>query len=174
MVYPYSFVMVRRFRRYHRRSSGYSVEHTIVRPPIAGSLWVDVPASDETETASQQFSVPIIPPTQTEGRRKVKHLTLSFSSNFTGPLVYAIVFVPQGYEPQALHIPSPQYALNMYDANQYVMSSGILDFEAGPMRIRSSISRNLDSGDTIYLMLAKVSDNVPNMFCEITYAIKYD
>lgn len=173
MVYALSFVMVKRYRRYHRRSGGYSVEHTLVRTP-ASDAWVSVPAEDETETASNQYSVSIIPPTSTEGKRKVKHLTLSFSATSNDFAVYAIVYVPQGYEPQPLHIPNTGYALDMYDANQYVLSCGVLDFTGGPLRIRSRISRNLDSGDSIYLVLAYVYNAAPTIYTEITYAIKYD
>lgn len=174
MVYAFSFVMVRRFRRYHKRSGGYSVEHTIVRPPAETSGWTVVPAGDDTEWGSEQYSVSVIPPTSVEGKRKVKHLTLSFTSNNDSHILYAIVFVPQGYDPQPIHIPNVGYALDLYDANQYVMSSGLLDFSGGPLRVRSSISRNLDSGDSIYLILVNLGTTPPNMFCEITYAIKYD
>ena len=34
------------------------------------------------------------------------------------------------------------------------MSSGVLDFSGGPLRIRSKLSRNLNSGDRIALALA--------------------
>ena len=44
--------------------------------------------------------------------------------------------------------------ITLYEPNQFVMSSGVLDFSGGPLRIRSKLSRNLNSGDRIALALA--------------------
>jgi len=41
----------------------------------------------------------------------------------------------------------------MYEPNQYVMNCGVVDPNAGPTRFSSRISRNLNSGDRLYLVL---------------------
>ena len=41
----------------------------------------------------------------------------------------------------------------MYEPNQYVMNCGIVDPTAGPIRFSSPISRNLNNGDAIVLLV---------------------
>ena len=41
----------------------------------------------------------------------------------------------------------------MYEPNQFVMNCGIVDPTAGPIRFGSPISRNLNDGDAIYLIV---------------------
>ena len=40
---------------------------------------------------------------------------------------------------------------SMYEPNQFVMNCGVIDPTAGPIRIYSPISRNLNDGDKISL-----------------------
>ena len=166
-------------RRYFRRRSGnrdkYSIEQTnIVSTPC--NTWPQFNPSDASLQASRQFTIPIVPPVETQGMRKVKHLTLTIanfaSTSDSAPLFYAIVYVPQGYEPQPISYPADGYAVNNYSANQFVMSSGVIDFTGGPTRIRSRLSRNLNSGDSIYLILATYP-SAPNMTytAQVQYAI---
>ena len=42
---------------------------------------------------------------------------------------------------------------SFYEPNQFVMAAGCNDPEAGPIRVRSPISRNLNSGDSIWLVV---------------------
>jgi len=48
----------------------------------------------------------------------------------------------------------------MYEPNQYVMNSGLVDPNAGPVRFSSRISRNLNSGDRIYLVVGATTGNI--------------
>jgi len=166
-------------RRYYRRRSAnrdkYSIEQTNI-VTSASESWPPVAAPDATIQASKQFAIPIIPPVDAQGMRKVKHLTVSIANIAEGadsqPVFYAIVFVPQGYEPQPISYPAAGYAVNNYPANQFVMSSGVLDFTGGPCRIRSPLSRNLNSGDRIYLILAVNSSAPSNDYtAQVQYAI---
>ena len=170
-------------RRYFRRRSAnrdkYSIEQTNI-VTSATNAWppVEVPVEDTTRQNSKQFAIPIVNPLDTQGMRKVKHLTVSIANAGAGAestsLFYAIVFVPQGYEPQPISYPAAGYAVNNYEANQFVMSSGVLDFSAGPCRIRSPLSRNLNSGDRIYLILAvssAASSDKTAFSAQVQYAI---
>ena len=164
-------------RKYHKRSSGsrdkYSVEHTLIRSPNSAE-WGDVPATPST-VASKQWYIPIIPPTDLQGMRKVKHLTVSFSNVSEGeqlPIVYALVYVPQGYSAQPIRMPPLGGAISMYEANQFIMSTGVLDFSGGPLRIRTRLSRNLNSGDQIVLLLSTANSGIASYYTvEVTYAI---
>ena len=121
--------MVRRYYRRTPRSNNrdkYSVENTVCLTPSSES-WTTVPATDST-LASRQFSIAIVPATDLQGMRKVKHLTLSFSSASDTRLCYVLVYVPEGYDPNPIRVPNLGYATSLYEPNQYVMSSGTLDF----------------------------------------------
>ena len=164
-------------RKYYKRPINrdkYSIEQTnIISPPI--NEWPSVTSEDPTHQASSQYAIPIVPPIEEQGMRKVKHLTISMSNNTAGdtlPFFYSIVYVPQGYDPQPIVVPASGYAVGNYQANQFVMSSGVVDFSAGPTRIRSRLSRNLNSGDAIYLILATTNaSNTGYIVSQVQYAI---
>ena len=165
--------MVRRYYRRTPRSNNrdkYSVEQTLISAP-AYNAWTEVPATDSTKL-TRQFSISVIPPTSEQGMRKVKHFTLSFSNaNMNGaPLVYALVYVPEGYDPNPINVPIDGNAISMYEPNQFVISQGIIDTDAGPQRIRSPLSRNLNSGDSIYLIIAATS-SAGTPIISVKYAI---
>ena len=169
-------------RRYYRRrivnKDKYSIEQTAIRTAPINS-WTTVAAIPPNIAQSKQFKIPILAPTDMQGMRKVKHLTFTISNSEwpnteAEAILYALVYVPQGYSPQDINFPAPNSAVQLYDANQYVMSSGALDFSGGPLRIRTPLSRNLNSGDSIYLILASpyYQTEKDNIFTiEVKYAI---
>lgn len=162
-------------RRYYKRHNKdkYSVEHTSIRTNTT-DLWEEVPAVADS-ALSYQTTHTIVESTDLQGMRKVKHLTITASNaglTSTNPLYYVLAYVPQGYDPQKIYMPSPGVALDTYSANQYVMSCGWLDFDGGPLRIRSRLSRNLNSGDSIVLILASYFNNANIYYVlDCTYAI---
>ena len=46
----------------------------------------------------------------------------------------------------------------MYEPNQFVMNCGVVDPSAGPIRMSSPISRNLNDGDKITLLIRPTLD----------------
>lgn len=150
-------------RRYRGSRDKYSVEQTAVRATVSGA----------TTTA-----VTVVPTTTLKGMRKVKHLTVSLSSS-VAPTVFqgvywCLVFVPEGYNPQAMGIPTTENpSVDLYPANQFVMGSGVIDFDAGPQRISTPLSRNLNSGDSIVLLLrrADASEDSAPIWGVVKYAI---
>ena len=145
----------RNYKRPRYNRDKYSVEQTLIStPPV--NTW---PIFEEVGNiqSSRQIAFSMLAPTDIQGMRKVKHFELTFSSSDSvTKFYYALVFVPQGYEPQRINIPFGNYATSAYDANQFVISQGILDFDAGPLRIKSPLSRNLNSGDSVYLLLSTI------------------
>ena len=162
-------------RRYYKRTANkdkYSIEHTIVRTNPT-SEWNEIAGSGSIATSYQVYHN-IVPPTDLEGMRKVKHLTITASnmSSSTNPVYYVLAYVPQGYNPQNINLPIASSNISTYQANQYVLSSGWLDFDGGPLRIRTNLSRNLNSGDSISLVLATYNAAVNNYYVfDVTYAI---
>ena len=107
----------------------------------------------------------IVPQTSVEGMRKVKHTTVTLTARAdTAPIYYALVYVPEGYSANALFSSSA----SLYEPNQFVMQAGVMDASAGPIRIRSPISRNLNSGDSIWLIYGSTQSNM-----EINYFVRY-
>nr|QIR82171.1 capsid protein [unidentified] len=140
-------------RRQYRRSSGqrdkYSVEQTGFSELFPAAV----------TNGLHQAAVQVVAPDSAQGMRKVKHLTVSLTYNNMGnkedvaELFWALVFVPQGYTPNALYSATGSVSGSLYEPNQFVMNAGIVDPSAGPIRFRSPVSRNLNSGDSIYLIV---------------------
>ena len=105
--------------------------------------------SDTPQNNLYQAVTTVVPATNVQGMRKVKHLTLSVGCTGNIGLIYwALVYVPYGYTPNYLTDTG-----EMYEPNQFVMNCGLIDTDAGPQRISSPISRNLNSGDSIALVV---------------------
>ena len=172
--------MSRRYKKpIYRNKDKYSIENRIVQTNTVVN-WDDVDATD-TINSGKQTSFVIIPQTDVQGMRKCKHFTLTFTcAGNTGeflPLYYALVYVPEGYGVNRVNI--PKYAttssVSPYEPNQFVISQGMLDFSGGPLRVRSPLSRNLNSGDSIWLVFAYSNAwGTPNTYginATISYAI---
>ena len=74
-------------------------------------------------------------------------------------LFWALVYVPQGTTAGALNVATAGATpSSMYEPNQFVMNCGVIDPTAGPIRIYSPISRNLNDGDKISLLIRPTLD----------------
>jgi len=114
-----------------------------------------------TTNASGDGGQIVVPSTTLQGMRKVKHLTLSMAApagTANLDVFWALVYVPQGTGVGTLNISGG----DMYEPNQYVMSTGIFDFNGGPLRVHCPLARNLNSGDSIALII-KNSTNVASI-----------
>ena len=122
-------------------------------------------------------SINVVPPTAVRGMRKVKHLNISVSGQTAADapyvgLYWALVYVPEGYTPQAFGVPDAENpSVDLYGANQFVMDAGVIDFDAGPQRIRTPLSRNLNSGDSIVLLLRTTVGSAVGVHGVVKYAI---
>jgi len=125
-------------RRYYSRDK-YSVEQS------AG----EISTGEGTDA-----NIIVVPAADLQGMRKVKHITISMSGSYggstaAGNFYWALVYVPAGTSPNTL----TTTGTNLYEPNQFVMNCGICDTDAGPIRIGSPVSRNLNSGDSIVLVI---------------------
>lgn len=163
--------MPRRYRRRIVNKDKYSVEQTVGKTSLS-SNWTTIEGSDENTQNSVQASYVVVPALDAQGMRKVKHLTCSFTaSNDSAKVIYALVYVPAGYTANPIRFPADDRSTNMYEPNQYVMSVGVLDFSGGPLRIRSPLSRNLNSGDSIQIIFATNDTNSVSLVWSTKYAI---
>ena len=87
-------------------------------------------------------------------------------------LFWALVYVPQGTTAGALNIATAGATPgSMYEPNQFVMNCGVIDPTAGPIRIYSPISRNLNDGDKISLLIRPTLDGAATIvsLCALCY-----
>ena len=122
-------------------------------------------ASVASIAANQTSVVDIVPATTTEGMRKVKHLMQPDAGGGRWqrrcrkqPLLGARV-CPSGDNCRSTqHRNCRGNSSSMYEPNQFVMNCGVIDPTAGPIRIYSPISRNLNDGDKISLLIRPTLD----------------
>ena len=149
-------------KRYYKSSKDkYSVEQSAFTTSV---------------TAGNQVANVIVDPITIQGMRKVKHLTITLAA--TGAtasnidMFWCLVYVPQGTTPNNITVGSSAgTSAPMYEPNQYVMACGVMDFSAGPTRIHCPLSRNLNSGDAIYIILANPGAVTNTIYATIRYAI---
>lgn len=118
--------------------------------------------------AGQQYNVPLIPPTNVLGVRKVKNFTLVIDSSTTCP--FAVVFVPEGTNPNPITVGQGQM-LSFYEPNQNVIIRGISN-SALPSNWFSRLSRNLNPGDSVFLNILNMDQvNQTDFKFTISYSI---
>ena len=137
---------------------------------------VEQSAFTEVITASNQQATLIVPPTATQGMRKVKHLTISVattaSASTSDYFYWALVYVPEGYNPNTLTVASTAGASTpLYEPNQNVLSCGVFDLSSGPNRISTPLARNLNTGDRIILIVANPTPSSITLHGVVRYAI---
>ena len=128
------------------------------------------PYFNVTTGAASNWTTVIDPATVT-GVRKVKNFSIEFSSPSEGIIVWALVYVPAGYTPNALTLTGPQIT-TMYQPTNNVIMAGMYD-PADPgntARRFSSLSRLLKAGDGLALVYSSQVDP-PNFRFVLTYAI---
>ena len=114
----------------------------------------------------------IVPATTLEGTRKVKHLTINLTST-PGNVQFwwALVYVPQATAVGQITIGTTTAGTSMYEPNQFCINCGIIDPDAGPIRIGSPLGRNLNDGDSIILIVKPNSDGAVSIQGTCRYAI---
>ena len=87
-------------------------------------------------------------------------------------LFWALVYVPQGTTAGGTQRRnSRRNSSSMYEPNQFVMNCGVIDpTAAGPIRIYSPISRNLNDGDKISLLIRPTLDGAATI---ISLCVRY-
>lgn len=137
-----------------------------------------------TDGAQQNDSV-LIAPTSIQGTRKCKNFEISlcgspWSSEDQSdiPILWALVYVPQGTNPSPLQVPGPGNASSIYEPNQNVIMSGIWPSNiTANYKVKTRLARNLNSGDSIYLLFRTAFDipdgTTKSIVATLNYAIAY-
>lgn len=155
--------MARYRRKAYYRKRKYNIENRPLtfQSPIAA------------ENGYFQNQIQIVPPTTTEGVRQVARMTVTLTSQMqqgteSAPLFWALVYIPEGATTTGLFPNST----TLFQPSNYVLSSGIADSAAGPIRISSRLKKNLNASDQIYLLTA-ASEPSTNYQGLVRYAIAF-
>lgn len=120
--------------------------------------------------APGQQDLIVVPSTDLEGMRKVKHVVISGSgasgAETTTGIYWALVYVPSGYAANTL----TRTGGSLYEPNQNVMCAGVWDMNAGPLRVSAPTSRNLNSGDSIHLVIASTNTTAT---VDVSFYVQY-
>lgn len=147
-----SFFIMYRYRRYRRRFPTTVRKVKYSNETMNCVVTFDNPAG----ASSAQQSIPLVPLMTTQGMRKCKNFTLTIASQSTQvSYIYAVVYVPEGTDPTALHVGSSTNPVSLYEPNQNVIMAGCINSGEGvsPVRNFTRLSRNLNSNDQLYLCI---------------------
>lgn len=123
--------------------------------------------------------VPMISAAATQGMRKVKNFTLTIACTaaIQTPIFFVLVYVPDGTLPSLVNKGTPANPVSIYEPNQNVILSGILSFNQDTSLTKfTRLARNLNSGDSIQLILAPVDNSAAltlDIAATLNYAISY-
>lgn len=170
-------------RRYRRRRS-----YAIARPMKKYSnetYTIDISTDDGIAAGTTQ-PVTFTSAATVLGTRKAKNFTLNLYTNSEVPFYFALVYVPEGTQPSALTINNVPFdsanilaSASLYEPNQNVIISGFIGGLAGEIgRFKSRLARNLNSNDSIVLLVAPVDtvaagENATHIVGALNYAISY-
>lgn len=162
--------MVRTRRRYSRarhsrplKTVKYSSETT------SGAIVI-------TPDQQQQQQIALVGSITSQGMRKAKNFTLRMSTVSDGLYIWVLVYIPQGTSPQVIN--TSQSGGSLYEPNQNVIMSGYIYKQCPQETFRTRLARNLNSGDSIALCIAPLSNViVPEsgalIYISLNYAITY-
>lgn len=112
--------MPRRFRLKPYKVVKYSNETT--------NFAANLPATPTTPLSSVAV---MIAPLAAQGMRKAKNFTLQIFTTSNLPIIFALVYVPQGTEPSKLTFGSPETPVSLYEPNQNVFMTGrVINYSA--------------------------------------------
>lgn len=120
----------------------------------------------------QNGYVTVINPASVTGVRKVKNFGIEFSSPSEGIVMWALVYVPSGYQPNALTLTGTPAPITIYQPTNNVIMAGMYDPQdpGNTARRFTRLSRLLKAGDGLALVYSTQNDP-PNFRFILTYAI---
>lgn len=171
-------------RRYYKRRNypiarpmkKYSVENIMITDTLShgGTGWewpLDVGSNPLAYNVVNpaQFTIATVL-TTIQGTRKVKNFSMTFLANIERPILWAVVYKPEGVDIKAL---TPTGG-SIYEPNQNVIMTGV--YEKGQQnKWFTKLGRNLNSGDSIVLLIAAYSFDAQDIYwgAQLTYAVAF-
>lgn len=175
----------RRYRSYRTGRSKYSNQTTslVLTIPSPGVDPGETFPDGQDEEQNHYRGCTIVPSTAVYGTRKAKNFDVQITTGaITTPVVAALVYVPQGTLASNLNVSSfsPEGPNSLYEPNQNVIGQFVIPAtpdgtSQSVTRFKTRLARNLDSGDSIVLIMAPVASmEAGSQICAtVNYAIKY-
>ena len=163
-----------RYRKYRKYKKAYKLQKYSNETQ---HIFIGVPVPAQGQNPVQQ-DIDVIVNTDVQGMRKCKNFTLQLMSDSTAiPIMWALVYVPEGTQPSNMSLPNQNNVTSLYEPNQNVIMSGILDTNSGTVVKRTRLARNLNSGDRIVIVASAVvghGNGGPTAFLvQLNYAISF-
>lgn len=143
------------------RRDKYSIETTFVHQQLSAG-----------GTAGDSAAIVAVKSIDFQGMRKVKHLEFTLTGESDHYVLWALIYAPQ------TTVANPTYELqtgvnggSLYEPNQYVIMSGVTNFNAGALRYKSPLARNLNSGDKILLLVKNQTQQATTIQGTVRYAV---
>ena len=191
---PQSFFIMPYVRRSRKSRRTYS----IVKPVrYSAENYGSILALETTApNGHAYFNIDLIPVVVNNlGTRKVKNFTLRLWTSdtldqtpipdtdpqewdtvghLTPCLYWFLVYVPEGTTPYTPQVGIGETALSLYEPNQNVIMSGIID-DSQVYTFKSRLGRNLQSGDTIALVVFDSRTNVSGhrLITDCRFSVSY-
>lgn len=151
-------------KRFYYKKRKYNIEN---RP-------LEFKTPQTTENGFFQNQIQIVPPSVTEGVRQATRFTITLTNKADGDyqmhaIFWALVYIPEGAVTSALFPDSS----TLFQPSNYVLASGVNDPNGGPIRIHTSIRKNLNANDQIYLITATKASQA-DFVGIVRYAICYN
>ncbi|KAH0787886.1 Cap protein [Histomonas meleagridis] len=113
-----------------------------------------------------------------QGMRKVKNFTLKMITDISIPVLWALVYVPDGTVIKNISLGTHAAPVSLYEPNQNVILSGYVTPNAAQTQVfRTRLARNLNSGHSIALVLRlAIQGTVINqkfLGVQLNYAVTY-
>lgn len=118
-----------------------------------------------TQGANAYLKAPVVPMVNgVLGTRKIKNITIKFlveectyhhtagDADVRGMITWALVYVPEGTTPADFTWGNNNNLASLYEPNQNIIMSGFADSKQ-PVVAKTRLARNLNSGDTIALII---------------------
>ena len=182
----FSFLFMPGYRRYRRRNYPIyrSMRTKYSNETYSGTLRLLISSSAPNPVGGQA----IIPASNILGTRKCKNFTLrlhAYLASFSGtdldpytvnPAITALlVYVPEGTEPSVPQAPTGGSAISVYEPNQNVIVSGLVD-NSQTYSLKTRLARNLNSNDALFVMfqyLGPPAQSGYSGFVDIVYTVNY-
>lgn len=127
-----------------------------------------------------QLNMALIAPINSQGMRKVKNFTLTILTSSPVPIIWALVYVPDGQNLGTLNVGVAPNSASLYEPNQNVILSGIVKNDSAQQTFRTRLARNLNSGDAVGIVFRQViayaagtPANNYSFYVSLNYAITY-
>lgn len=170
-----------------RRSRGYTRRYARrIKSVKYSNETVNMTGTWELHDNATQLNVVCVAKADIQGTRKCKNFEITmcgsewYNNDTTAavdkavPICWALVYVPEGTTPGKIRWGGLDASASLYEPNQNVIMSGLWPANlTSNYKVKTRLARNLNSGDSIYLVLDTVADEPDSTKKDISINLNY-